>query len=231
MKSNQRDKKENYFQEAKSWREEITQAKERMIKVYQSLTIMLLLCLTGLSLAMTVMINREKVVPFLAVMDKKTGEITTPSRVGSQKMAINWQMVRHFVSNYVKDREAYNFLNLDKPYHSVLAMSSSKVKRQYNHYMRPNENANSPITLLGKKQYRNITIRSISKLPSDEGNVIDVRFSAQTLNAISDKVIKTQEYRATLKWSLSTENKTLKAWDLNPIGFTVTFYDAQPVFA
>jgi len=231
VKSKPSDKKENYFQEAKTWSQEIKEAKERMIKVYQTLTIMLLLCLTAVSLAMTVMINREKVVPFLAVMDKKTGEITTPSRVGSQKLPINWQMVRHFVSNYVKDREGYNFLNLDKPYHSVLAMSSGKVKRQYNHTMRPNENANSPITLLGKKQYRNITIRSISKLPSDEGNVIDVRFTAQTFSAVSDAVVKTQEYRATIKWSLSTENKTLKAWDLNPIGFTVTFYDAQPVFA
>lgn len=222
---------DNYFQQAFSWKQEIANAKDRIIALYQYTTIGLLVSLTVVSVSLAVVIHREQVTPFLAMMDKKTGEITTPSRLEPAKMDINWQMVRHFVSNYIKEREGYNFLNIDKPYHTVLAMSSPKVQRQYNKIMRPSENDNSPITVLAKEKYRQVVVKSISKLPSDDNRLIDVRFSVKTIDAISDKVTKTQEYRATLKWGITDSNKSLKEWDLNPIGFTITYYDAQPVYA
>lgn len=218
-----------YHETARSWREDWVESLTKERSLYRTLSLGLFTLLSLSLLGLTVLVTRERVEPFLAVMDKRTGEVTTPVRLNEQTKVANWAMVRHFVTRYISDREAYHFSNLNEPYQTVLAMSAQGVKAQVNQAIRPELNSQSPIKTLGQQRYRTVTIHSIAKLAKD--NLLDVRFSTHTINSETNHEEETRAWRVTLKWELSHRQRSLSEWDMNPLGFTVTFYDKQPVIA
>ncbi|STX39293.1 virB8 family protein [Legionella feeleii] len=216
-----------YFDEANSWRADIVAARERELTLYRKFCIGLFASLAAALVGLTSLITRESVQPFLAIMDKRTGEVTTPTRLNTQSLVVNWKMVRHFVTTYVNDRESYNFLNINEPYLAVRAMSNEPVKAQVDQILRPELNPQSPIKTLGQHHYITTTIHSIAKLTRD--NLLDIRFTTHTVNSETNKVEQNKAWRVTMKWELLNRNRSLSDWDTNPLGFTVTFYDKQPV--
>ena len=217
----------DYYREAQNWREELYTVKEKQISLYRALCIGLFAALTLAMIGLTSLITRESVQPFLAIMDKRTGEVTTATKLNAETLTANWKMVRHFVTTYVNERESYNFLNINEPYQTVMIMSSEQVKTQIDANIRPELNPESPIKKLGQHHYRKVTINSVAKLARE--TLLDVRFTTHIINSDTHKVEKNEEWRVTLKWTFRTTQKDLSAWDKNPLGFTVTYYDKQPV--
>ncbi|KTD32199.1 vir protein [Legionella nautarum] len=220
---------ETYFQEARSWYEDIYTIKEKQITLYRMLCMGLFALLSLSLVGLTSLITREKVQPFLALVDKRTGEVTTPTRLNSEDLKINWKMVRFWVTTYINNRESYNFLNINEPYHRVIAMSNDKVGTQVDKELRPDLNAKSPIVVLGKHHYVTVTIHSINKLNKD--HLLDIRFTTNTIDCETHKVVRSNEWRTTMKWLLLNKKRSLDEWDKNPLGFTVIFYDKQPIVA
>lgn len=222
-----RDATNEYYKEANNWREEIYTAKERQITLYRNLCLGLFAAFALSMICVTSLVTRESVQPFLALMDKRTGEVTTPTRLNTQSLAVNWNMVRHFVTTYVNDRESYNFLNINEPYQTVMAMSAEQVKSQVDQELRPELNPQSPITKLARHHHITVTIHSIAKLTND--NLLDIRFTSNLVNSETNKIEHSKEWRTTMKWELINQQRSLTEWDKNPLGFTVNFYDKQPV--
>lgn len=225
MKSNTT---ESYYDTAKSWHDDIIHAKNQQITIYRLLSMGVFACLVLAIICITSLVTRETVQPFLALMDKRTGEVTTPVRLNTQSLSDNWNMVRHFVRNYVQDRENYNFLNLNEPYKNLVSMSSPSVMTQIDHAIRPELNPESPINTLGQNQYISVVIHTISKM-SNNNKLLDVRFTTNTINVADNKIMKTQEWRTVMRWELINKKRSPQEWDTNPLGFTVTLYDKQPI--
>ncbi len=217
------------YQTGRNWYEDIYTAKENQLSLYRviAITLSLFLCLS--LLCITSLVTRETVQPFLALVDKRTGEVTTPTRLNAENSLVNWTMIRHFVTTYITNKESYNFLNINEPYQKVLAMSDEKVAKQIDLELRPEFNPNSPIKELGDHHYMTVTIHSVSKLSKD--SLLDIRFTTTIFNTETRKIERTKEWRTTMKWALVSKKRTLAEWDINPLGFTVSFYDKQPVAA
>ncbi|MBX9703473.1 MAG: type IV secretion system protein [Silvanigrellaceae bacterium] len=217
----------DYYREAQNWREELYLVKEKQISLYRALCIGLFGVFTLSMIALTILITRESVQPFLAIMDKRTGEVTTATKLNADTLTANWKMVRYFVKKYVNERESYDFLNINEPYQAVMTMSTDAVKAQIDANLRPELNPESPIKKLGQHHYMKVTINSVAKLARE--TLLDVRFTTHLINSETHKIEKNEEWRVTLKWTFQTTQKDLSAWDKNPLGFTVTYYDKQPV--
>ena len=217
-----------YYQAAASWHDDILLSKDKHIHLYRGLCFGLFVCLTLAVVCITTLVTRETVQPFLALMDKRTGEVTTPTRLNTQSLTNNLAMIRHFATNYVTDKESYNFLNLNAPYKNLLSMSSPSVTSQIDQYIRPELNPESPIKMLGQHHYMTVTIHSIAKLSSSD-NLLDIRFTTHLINTADNKIEKNQEWRTVMGWELTNQKRSLHEWDQNPLGFTVTLYDKQPI--
>lgn len=216
----------DYYQEANDWQAELKANRERVINIYQKTVLGLLGCVCSLSIGLAVTISKKDVVPFLAIADKRTGEITTPKKI-EQTKDLNFAMLKYLVRTYVQSREAYNPIDVNAPYHQVLAMSSSRVARPYQHYMQPSENKESPITLYGKEKYVVVEIQSVNQLPGNR--LLDARFTQKLVDANTDQVLSSHDYRVTLSWDLAHEAQTREALERNPLNFKVTHYDKQPI--
>ena len=221
-------KEPHYYALASSWHDDILLNKDKQIKVYRALCVGLFVCLTTALVCVTTLVLRETVQPFLVITDKRTGEVTTPTRLNAQSLTNNWPMIRHFAANYVTDKETYNFLNINAPYQNLLSMSAPPIVSQINQYIRPELNPDSPIKMFGQHHYVTVTIHSIAKLSSSD-HLLDIRFTTHTMNTADNKVEKNEEFRAVMGWELSEKKRSLKEWDQNPLGFTVTLYDKQPI--
>lgn len=218
--------KNDYFEAALDWQTELKANRERIMNLYQKTMIGLLGCVGALSIALAVTITKKEVIPFLAVADQRTGEITTPHKI-DKTLEISFPMLKHLILTYVQARESYNYINLNTPFHQVLAMSSNKIARGYRHYMQPSENKESPITVLGKSKYIKVDIHSINQLPGK--NLLDVRLTQKLIDAINDNELESHDYRVTIGWDISNHAQSLKVLELNPLNFKITHYDKQPI--
>lgn len=218
---------DTYYHEANSWRDDLFTVKEKQISLYRKVSICLFFSLTLAMGCVTSLVIRERVQPFLVMVDKRSGEVTTPSRLTPQSLAVNWKMIRHLVTTYVTHRESYSASNLNEPYETVCAMSSEQVISQVDLGIRPELNPQSPIKTLGQHHYIKVTIHSIAPLGKD--NLLDIRFTTHTVNSETHSTEQSKEWRATLKWAFVEKQRSLAQWDRNPLGFTVNFYDKQPV--
>jgi type IV secretory pathway component VirB8 len=218
--------KNEYFEAAFDWQTELKANRERIMNLYQKFLVGLFGCVCALSIALAVTISKKETVPFLAIADQRTGEITTPHKI-DKTQDISFPMLKHLVLTYVQARESYNHINLNTPYHQVLTMSSNKIAKGYRNYIQPKENAQSPITILGKSKYIKVDIHSVNQLPGK--NLLDVRFSQKLMDANSEHELEAHDYRVTIGWDVSNQAQSLKALELNPLNFKVTHYDKQPI--
>ena len=228
MSANNSVKERDYYAHAARWHDDILLTRDRQINLYRAMCLGLFGCLIASVLGVTTLVTRETVQPFLVLMDKRTGEVTTPTKLNAQSLSKNWAMVRHFASNYVTDKESYNFLNINAPYKNLLSMSAPSIVSQIDQHIRPELNPDSPIKTLGQHHYVTVTIHSIAKLSSSD-NLLDVRFTTHTINTADNKIEKSEEWRAVMGWELNQKKRSLQDWDQNPLGFTVTLYDKQPI--
>jgi type IV secretory pathway component VirB8 len=222
------EKKQDYYEVAASWHDDILMTKDKHIYIYRILCFGLFVCLATAIMSINTLLSRETVQPFLVLMDKRTGEVTTPTRLNAQSLTNNWPMIRYFAKHYVIDKESYNSQNINEPYKNILSMSESPIVAQIDQYIRPELNPESPIKTLGQHHYVTVTIHSISKLSSND-KLLDVRFTTNTINTADNKLEKSQEWRVVMGWDLVNRKRSLQELDQNPLGFTVNLYDKQPI--
>ncbi len=215
------------IENGKSWFEERLLLKEHKIKLYQWLIVGLSLLLCAITIGLTAVVTKETVQPYLAIINNKTGEVSTPKKLDEQNVIKNWSVIRHFIRLYVNDRESYNFLNINAPYKNVMRMSSPTIQNQIDDYIRPEKNQKSPIKVLARDKYMTVDIHSISKL--ENPNLIDVRITSHVYTVSNNQFLYKNEWRIILKWKLVNFSQDIKDWDSNPIGFNVVYYDKQPV--
>lgn len=217
-----------YYAKAQDWHEDLLSRQVRERNLYRALLIGTCGLLSLAVIGLVTLTAREKVTPFLVMMDKRTGEVTLPARINTQNIEENWNLVRYMTNLYINSRESYNFLNINEPYQTAISMSAQTVKKQLDSIIRPELNADSPIKQLGSRFYSTVEIHSISKL--EQKNLLDIRLSTHVKDAGDHSVKSTQEWRIVMRYELkkATSREMLEK---NPLGFTVTFYDKQPISA
>jgi|GEM_PF-1766581 len=163
-------------------------------------------------------------VPYLYTFDKATGEVSKLGELDHTKLGADWAMSRFFITQYVVDRESYDFYNIDLPYQIAWAMSNDEVRKQYEQEVN-SQIATSPYKVYGKDKYITIEVLSISKLNE---HAATVRFT----KVLHDRLAGTKtpiEKEAVIKWTYEQQETTQRMLDRNPLGFKVNYYTVSQI--
>jgi type IV secretion system protein VirB8 len=184
----------------------------------------LLLILLLLFIMLAGLMPLRQKVPYLYAFNNATGEITKLGELEATQLTANWQMTRYFLIHYVINRESYDSDNLEIPYQLAWSQSNAIIRKQYDAEVDSNV-LTSPYHKYGKDKSIRVRVLSVSRL---NDNTAAIRFEKR----LCDKAANTQQVahqEAIVKWQYQSIKTTQTQLDRNPLGFTVTYYQATPV--
>ena len=159
----------------------------------------------------------------MVVVDKATGGYEIVDAIDQRKI-VGYQdlLDKHWSTNYVQHREAYDYKLLQSDYDSVLSMSDDGIGREY---AAQYEGPNARDKKLGAGMDIKVDILSVTLTPDNVGQKAVVRFSKTAHRANADHAEDPQYFVATISYeyhpSMRGKEKELL---LNPLGFKVTGY-------
>ena len=153
--------------------------------------------------------------------------ISTLSQEGDN---INNSIARYLISYYVKSRESYNPikitpLNWNEYTSKLLSVSSRKVFNQFQNYMNPSSNPDSPILLYKDNTARDITIKNII-FNSSNGVPDKATIWFEAIERNRDGYITTS-WKAEVQFNMP--DMSLVFEDPELMEFMVTDYVVQPI--
>lgn len=175
-----------------------------------------------LAAAVLMMIPLRKVVPYVVMVDKLTGESSVVSTAQDfvSTSALN---DKHWVKRFVIARERYNFRLLQSDYDMVKRTAGNTPWLAYDRLFQGESS-------LDKKLGENKEIiPAVLSITLSEGGLATVRYELRTrdfrsaADATVSRRVATVRYAYNVKRSL-TESEAIE----NPLGFTVTGYQTDP---
>ncbi len=216
----------DYYQAAKSWYQEHYEVAVISKYRYQLMTILLTILLSLSLVSIAVMIPLKQYVYRLLTINQQTGEVTELKHLDGQTFSSNWVVTRYFINQYVMNREAYHFDDIRRSFNQVLALSDSKIANQYKQLVTV-DNPNGAINQLKNNYYKTVNVISINQLNDQTAMA---RFDVSTHAVSSPNDVKTESFQAVVRWDYQDVAASLADRDINPLGFTVTYYQLSPVF-
>jgi type IV secretion system protein VirB8 len=166
----------------------------------------------------------KSVEPFVIRVDQSTGvpEVMTALTDGQEDY--DEAVAKYFLALYVRTREGYSYAARSVIFDHVQIMSGPEEQDAFSALYNAS-NPDSPQYLFGKKTRAEVDIRSISFL--DDG-LAQVRFYRITKNEDEDLERRSQ-WVATLTYTFDSQAE-ISSQDrmINPLGFVVTDYRADP---
>lgn len=215
----------DYYQAARSWREEIYYSKITSL-TRARITNFILAVLLILSFAIILrQAGAYTVEPIVIEKDKATGSYTVIDRVTPQSIAEDWPITRFNLMRYVEDREQYHPDNINVPLHDVIYKSSNVVAKEVIDSIRQ-DSPESPTKIYGDNNYITISINNIQKIANTDTAFVDF---TKTLHERKSNRTKDFKYRATVKWQYSKDKMDYKEQYRNPFNFRVTYYNSSIV--
>ena len=163
----------------------------------------------------------------LLTINQQTGEVVTLKELEQNTFTANWVVTHYFINQYIQNRHTYHYEDIKQRFNATLSMSSPKLADTYEADI-IDKNPQSPINVLGKDGYRDVTVLSINPLNS---NTALVRFKTVTRDKERTIEAKTENYQAIVKWDYHNSKASLQERDLNPLGFRVTYYQVTSVYS
>lgn len=166
----------------------------------------------------------KSVEPFVIRVDGATGvpEVMTALTDGQEEY--EEAVAKYFLALYVRTREGYSYAARGAIFDHVQILSGPEEQSEFSDHFNAS-NLDSPQYVFGKKTKAEIEIRSISFL--DDG-LAQVRFYRITKNEDEDlerrsQWVATLTYEFDGKAEISSQDRLI-----NPLGFVVTDYRADP---
>lgn len=223
----------NYFNQAKSWADDIYGAVEQSRNRYKVAFLSSLL-LNGIALiAVAALAQIQTLVP-LMVHHYNNG-VTTVEPLSNDNIPLSKAQVESDIIRYITHRESYDMSSYRSQYDLVTLLSSDAVFTQFSQEQDKSVK-DSPINLLGTTAERMVHVYSINfidnltlnekSLPKDHQNLAEVVFTLiDSDKATGHKIEK--HYNALIAWQYTTPSSApdvrWKNWD----GFLVTRYSKQ----
>jgi len=212
---------EAHYEKGRDWevdKEARTQKSERMVWKVAGVAV---IAVVVEAIALAGLTPLKSVSTTMVVVDKATGGYEIVDAIDQRKV-VGYQdlLDKHWATNYVQHREAYDYKLLQTDYDAVLAMSDDNMGRGYAQlYDGPNARDKKFGTSLDIK----VDILSVTLQPDNVGSKAVVRFSKTTHRTNADHADDPQYFVATISYeyrpSMRGKEKELL---LNPLGLKVT---------
>lgn len=215
----------DYYEASQNWYSEVYESMHCSRDKYRLLTIVLSILLAMGIVTLFCMLPLKQYVYKIMEVNTQTGEVSELNQLENTTLSENWVMTHYFLNQYVQNRHNYHYEDIKRTFNLVLAMSNKSVGAAYRDDTIDN-NPKSPIVILGKDSYREVTILGQNKL---NNNTALIRFKTTTHNRNIPTEVKTEDFQAVVKWEYKNIKESLSDRDLNPLGFNVTYYQVSPV--
>jgi type IV secretion system protein VirB8 len=217
---------ENYYGAAKHWYEEVYESVLCSRDRYRLLAILLGGLLTLSLIALVVLLPLKHAVYRVLTLNQTTGEVVQLKELEGSHFSENWAMTRYFINQYIQHKNTYHYTDIKRLFNVTLAMSTPSIAKNVEAEM-VDTNPASPINVLGKEGYQDVTVLSINQLNT---NTALARFRILTYPKDDTAHVKQTDFQVVMKWEYQNTKASLEERDLNPLGFRVTYYQASPLF-
>lgn len=167
----------------------------------------------------------KEVVPLVFRVDAATGVVDRVYDVRGGEMAATDATVRYFLWTYVRLRHAYAAAEAAANFEAVALMSSPAVQAEWAAHFR-GSNPDSPQVQLGRDGTASVRWVSTSLLGP---RLAQVRFVEQARRG--DTALPPRRLVATLAFDFAPGRLPASTLNVNPLGFVVTSYRADPEVA
>jgi type IV secretion system protein VirB8 len=163
----------------------------------------------------------KTVEPFVIRVDNSTGIVDVVSAMASAAGSYDEEVTKYFAARYVRAREGYVWSEAEENFRTASLMSNAAEQQRFAAAYRGG-NPESPQNVYGRSATSRIGIKSISLINS---NVVSVRYT-RTITRGED--VRTTHWVATITYSYA--NAPISSSDrlVNPLGFLVSEYRADP---
>ena len=175
-----------------------------------------------LALAVILMLPLHKVVPYVVMVDKLTGEASVVS-TAQDFVTTSSLNDKHWVKQFLIARERYNYRLLQHDYDNVRRMAGNSPWLAYDRQFQGDAS-------LDKKFGDNVEITPVVlSITLAEGGLATVRYELRTrdLRSSAEPVIARRVATVRYTYDLKGNIKESEAIE-NPLGFTVTGYQTDP---
>lgn len=164
----------------------------------------------------------KTVTPYVLKINSQLGTTSVLSPlIDAQKQTYGEALDKYWLSQYIINRNGYNWETVQSSYNTIKLMSSNSVFKTYARYIRGKQ---SPVDVFGDKNVIKITINNVIFLPatSTDNTLAQVQFTRQVLAATGEPVVGYQpsHWTATLTFDYRATVRSL----LNPLAFHITSY-------
>jgi type IV secretion system protein VirB8 len=211
--------KADYFATAKRYDEDLVASGRRAVKVAQ-LTALAAVAVAVLEAgALLALLPLKTVEPFVIRVDNSTGIVDVVSALTGPR-TYDDAVTRYYAAKYVQGREGFVSSEAEPTFKAVTLMSAAAEQQRFVDGYR-GSNPQSPQVMF-KGATSRVAVKSISMLAK---NVAAVRY-LRTVTRAED--VKTTHWIATLTISFSGDALSSGDRLINPLGFQVVDYRADP---
>jgi type IV secretion system protein VirB8 len=211
--------KADYFSKAKRFDEDLVANGRRAVRVAQ----LTALAAVGVAVleagALMALLPLKTVEPFVIRVDNSTGIVDVVSALTGPQ-TYDDQVKRYFAAKYVQGREGFVASEAEPTFKTVTLMSAAAEQQRFVDGYR-GSNPQSPQVVF-KGATSRVAVRSISMLSK---NVVAVRYLRTVTRG---EEVKTTHWIATLTINFSGEAMSSGDRLINPLGFQVVDYRADP---
>lgn len=223
----------DYFNQAKSWADDVFGAVEQSRNRYKA-AFLIAMGLNSLALIAVLSLAQIQTLVPLMIHHYDNG-VTTVEPLNNENIPINKAQVESDIIRYITNRESYDISSYRSQYDLVTLLSNESVLTQFNQEQ-DKSSKESPINTLGAAAERKVHFYSINfidnnlfnekSIPKNHQNLAEVVFTLIDSNKSSSH--KTEKhYNALISWQYTTPSAApdtrWKNWD----GFLVTRYSKQ----
>ena len=177
---------------------------------------------TGLALVALVGLTPLKTVePYVIRVDNSTGITEVVSGLKEARETYNEAVTKSFAARYVMAREGFVASEVKSNFQAVVLMSDAAEQSRFAAWYGA-KNPESPQAQYGRTATARIVVKSISLISRE---VVQVRY-LKTVTRGDDA--KTTHWVATLTYSYSSAQMSANDRLINPLGFIVSVYRADP---
>lgn len=211
-----------FIQDARTFVQKDNETIRKQNKIYLGFAVTSLIVATLAVLSVALLTPLKTVKPYIVRVNNTTGEAQVLNTVPAIKKSYEDVIDEHFLSEYVKFRESYDWYNVGDYYRATLLMSEPKVAAYYQKIYGP-ANQNSPVNVF-KRDFRiKITINSINFV----GDSAQIHFTKTKLPAAGpndESQMETYSFLAVVAYHYVRSKMTNEQRQINPLGFEVTSY-------
>jgi len=181
-------------------------------------------CFVVSVIGLAMLLPLKETQPYVVRVDNATGAVDLVTSIRGQDVSFDEVQDKYWITKYIRAREGYDWSFIANDYLATKEFSSEIAFRPYEKlYSLPN----SPEKVHGSEE--SIRVNIVSVTLNQEQQTATVRFNKTVVVRKTNTILRSSNWIATLRYSYDPKIlKTTEMRDINPFGFVVEQYQADP---